>query len=480
MYIEYTYSTLIFFFKKGHGEKKASNINNSNLSDDKLKRLIRQIIQIGEGNQKLLVIIVITCQLKNKLINLIPHYCRLCSASNLTIFGQHLSSPEFCQFRPDIFLFVCFVCTLFFLEKNKFNLFFRILFVYLLVLMFLIVLLQFYLNIFEKNRITIKWHQPFFFLKIGSFFVICGSFLIFFEPIFLKKPLFVKKKISKSVRWGGCSSSFFMLFFVIHNGTKNHKSAIDPIIKNHNSDYLAKRIYFFTTTDKKEIVQDINEKLYCVALDYDNELKTIPYASQWSNATGKAFSVEIHHKTIDKAEAGDNVGVNVKKLKKENMPHTGDMMCIDGPAVDHSPPKHAIKFTAFIHIRTAKAPCHMLEIKWKMGKATYNAKVEGATFIEASDQAEVVFAPKMPLVVTSLDESKPLARIVRRFFPHRFSVAARMAGINTQNAKDDTPTNMNDGLCSLSNFLDNCCQSYCKCYNAKFYYVFPCACILQR
>jgi len=158
-----------------------------------------------------------------------------------------------------------------------------------------------------------------------------------------------------------------------------------------------------------------------------------------TNVTGKAFSIEVHHKTVDKAEAGDNVGVNVKNLKKENMPHTGDVMCIEDAVADPNPPKQASKFTALvfvqdhpgqlkcavpdgkgvykggftpsIHVRTAKAPCQMLEIKWKMGKATNNTKAEGATFIEAGDQAEVVFAPKMPIVLTAFEECKPLGRM---------------------------------------------------------------------
>jgi elongation factor 1-alpha len=158
-----------------------------------------------------------------------------------------------------------------------------------------------------------------------------------------------------------------------------------------------------------------------------------------TNVTGKAFSIEMHHKTVDKAEAGDNVGVNVKNLKKENMPHTGDVMCIEDLTQDPSPPKQAAKFTALvfvqdhpgqlkaavadgkgafkggftpsIHVRTAKAPCQMLEIKWKMGKATNNTKAEGATFIEAGDQAEVVFAPKLPIVLTPFEECKPLGRM---------------------------------------------------------------------
>jgi elongation factor 1-alpha len=162
-----------------------------------------------------------------------------------------------------------------------------------------------------------------------------------------------------------------------------------------------------------------------------------------TGVNGKAFSIEMHHKSVKEAITGDNVGVNVKGLSKTNMPHVGDVMCIDNSKLDPNPPKQAASFTALvfvqdhpgqlkcsltvknkkgemetkggftpsIHIRTAKAPCQMSQIKWKMGKETNNQKVEDATYIEAGDQAEVVFVPKMPLCVTAFDECKPLGRI---------------------------------------------------------------------
>lgn len=158
-----------------------------------------------------------------------------------------------------------------------------------------------------------------------------------------------------------------------------------------------------------------------------------------SGVTGKAFSIEMHHKNVKEAIHGDNVGVNVKGLKKENMPKIGDVMCVDDPKEDPNPPKQSTQFTALvfvqdhpgqlkcavkdgkgeykggftpsIHIRTAKAPCQMLEIKWKSGKSTNNQKVENPAYIEAGDQAEVVFAPKMPFVVCAFDECKPLGRV---------------------------------------------------------------------
>jgi len=153
-----------------------------------------------------------------------------------------------------------------------------------------------------------------------------------------------------------------------------------------------------------------------------------------TNVSGKAFSIEMHHKTHDKAGPGDNVGVNVKGLPKENMPKAGDVMFIDGEAVDESPPAAAKEFTAAvfvqdhpgqlrcavdgkggftpsIHVRTAKAPCQLLRIKWKRGKSTGGSKVEDPLFIEAGDEAEVIFAPKMPFCVDAYDVCKPLGRM---------------------------------------------------------------------
>ncbi|ETO02131.1 hypothetical protein RFI_35305, partial [Reticulomyxa filosa] len=77
----------------------------------------------------------------------------------------------------------------------------------------------------------------------------------------------------------------------------------------------------------------------------------VPVRFYPTNATGKAFSIELHHKTVDKAEAGDGVGICMKELKKENMPHTGDIMCIDDPVVDPNPPKQATKFTALVFVQ---------------------------------------------------------------------------------------------------------------------------------
>ena len=40
----------------------------------------------------------------------------------------------------------------------------------------------------------------------------------------------------------------------------------------------------------------------------------------------QVFTVEMHHKRVESAGPGDNVGMNIKGLDKGNMPRAGDVM----------------------------------------------------------------------------------------------------------------------------------------------------------
>jgi len=162
-----------------------------------------------------------------------------------------------------------------------------------------------------------------------------------------------------------------------------------------------------------------------------------------TGVTGKCFTIEMHHKSVQEANTGDNVGVNVKGLPKEanKLPKVGDVMYVttepeatqpkqvdtftalvfvqDHPGQlkssnekeNKGKTEHVGGFTPTIHVRTAKAPCQIREIKWKIGKKTGNAKMEGPKFIEAGEQAEVVMAPRMPFVCAAYDECKALGRM---------------------------------------------------------------------
>ena len=149
-----------------------------------------------------------------------------------------------------------------------------------------------------------------------------------------------------------------------------------------------------------------------------------------SGATGKCFSIEMHHKNADSAEPGNNIGLNVKGLDKSNMPKPGDIMFL----ANEKPPKQVSKFTAMvqvqehpgqlrstkdkkggftpiIHVRTAKCPCVMETIQWKMGKSTGKEKQESPDFIEKGDNAQVTFVPKMPFMADAYKNCPGLGRI---------------------------------------------------------------------
>merc|ERR1712146_213025 len=51
-----------------------------------------------------------------------------------------------------------------------------------------------------------------------------------------------------------------------------------------------------------------------------NDVNFLPTHTAANPCVGKVFTVEMHHKKIDAGMSGDNIGMNVKNLKKENMP----------------------------------------------------------------------------------------------------------------------------------------------------------------
>merc|ERR1712230_212565 len=107
---------------------------------------------------------------------------------------------------------------------------------------------------------------------------------------------------------------------------------------------------------------------------------------------GKVFTVEMHHKRVDAAKPGDNVGMNIKGL--DNIP--GELKC------GYSP----IGF-----VRCGRAACRMTEITWKMGKETGGQKLESPPHLKANEVAQATFEPMTPLVCDSFKNCEGLSRI---------------------------------------------------------------------
>jgi len=154
------------------------------------------------------------------------------------------------------------------------------------------------------------------------------------------------------------------------------------------------------------------------------EVVFLPTHTAANACSGKVFTVEMHHKRADDAKAGDNVGLNVKGLNKDNMPRTGDVMVYkkDGTlreagtftaqvqVLDH-PGELKVGYTPVCFVRTGRSAVRMKQLVWKMGKETGGKKAEEPHCLKANEMAEVVFAPQQPLVVDSFKNCEGLSRV---------------------------------------------------------------------
>jgi len=156
----------------------------------------------------------------------------------------------------------------------------------------------------------------------------------------------------------------------------------------------------------------------------NDEVTFHPTHSAANNCHGKVFSVEMHHKSVQEAGAGDNVGMNVKNLSKDNMPKVGDIMinkkdntigaCQTFTAqvqvLDH-PGELKVGYTPIAFVRTARSATKITSINWVIGKETGGKKAEKPVHVKSNDMAEMEFAPAQPFVVDSFKACEGLGRV---------------------------------------------------------------------
>src|SRR3989338_4100880 len=129
-----------------------------------------------------------------------------------------------------------------------------------------------------------------------------------------------------------------------------------------------------------------------------------------SGKVGEVKSIEMHHEQMPTAEPGDNVGINLRGIGKEDM-RRGDVI---GPL--DSPPPVVKEFTAkmvvlnhptvitagycpVFHVHTAQVSCKIKEIKAKLDPRTGQPLPEKPDFLKTGDTAEVVIEPLQPLEI---------------------------------------------------------------------------------
>jgi len=154
------------------------------------------------------------------------------------------------------------------------------------------------------------------------------------------------------------------------------------------------------------------------------EVVFLPTHTASNPCTGKVFSVEMHHTRVDAAQPGDNVGLNIKGLDKNNMPRSGDVMVYKkdttlGQTKEFSaqiqvldiPNEIKVGYSPIGFVRCGRAACRISGIKWKMGKETGGKKMEDPHSLKSNEMAEASFQPQQPLVADSFKNCEGLSRV---------------------------------------------------------------------
>jgi len=141
---------------------------------------------------------------------------------------------------------------------------------------------------------------------------------------------------------------------------------------------------------------------------------------------GEIRSIEMHHEQLQQAEAGDNVGVNMRGIGKKDVAR-GDVVCdINKPAqiaeefvaqiaVISHPTVIAKGYTPVFHIHTAQVPCQFIELIEKT--APDGTKTVNPDFLKNGEVAKVRIKPIGNLVLETHAKN-----------PHMAGFAIRDAG----------------------------------------------------
>jgi elongation factor 1-alpha len=118
------------------------------------------------------------------------------------------------------------------------------------------------------------------------------------------------------------------------------------------------------------------------------EVVFVPTHTTANPCGGKVFTVEMHHKQLESAGPGHNIGMNVKGLPKGNMPRVGDIMILKTDASLKAVKEFVAQVKILTHpgelkpgyspiafVRTARSAVKMTKIVWKIGKSTGGKKL---------------------------------------------------------------------------------------------------------
>ena len=144
-----------------------------------------------------------------------------------------------------------------------------------------------------------------------------------------------------------------------------------------------------------------------------------------AGSSGEVKSIETHHTQMDSAEAGDNIGFNLRGVDKKSI-HRGDMIgSSDNPPsvakefeaqiiVIHHPTAMAPGYTPVLHAHTAQVAATLSEFVAKIDPKTGGITEEKPKFLKTGDAAIVRIKPVRPLAIETFKEFPEIGRFALR------------------------------------------------------------------
>jgi len=141
--------------------------------------------------------------------------------------------------------------------------------------------------------------------------------------------------------------------------------------------------------------------------------------------SGEVKTIEAHHEALQQADAGDNVGINIRGIGKKDIAR-GDVICDASkpiPIVEefeatitviNHPTVLAKGYTPVFHVHTAQVPCQFVELIAQINPATGEVIKEHPDFLKNGDTAKVKIKPQGNLCLETNKDNPFMSRFAVR------------------------------------------------------------------
>ena len=136
---------------------------------------------------------------------------------------------------------------------------------------------------------------------------------------------------------------------------------------------------------------------------------------------GEVKTIEMHHDQMKEAEAGDNVGINIRGVGKKDIAR-GDVICeaanpvpiveefIATITIINHPTVLAKGYTPVFHVHTAQVPCQIVELIAQIDPRKGESIKDHTDFLKNGDSAKVRIQPKGNLAIETQADNAYMSR----------------------------------------------------------------------